>query len=103
VLAVEAAEGTDDMLARVTEMRANGRVRAPVGIGVLVKAPKRSQDQRFDLPSIGPQTVERVARARLAGIAVAASSTIIAKPEQLISAANHANIFVIGAPAGTAR
>ena len=103
VLAVEAAEGTDDMLARVAEMRANGRVRAPVGIGVLVKAPKRSQDQRFDLPSIGPQTVERVARARLAGIAVAAGSTIIAKPERLISAANHANIFVIGAPAETAR
>ena len=102
VLAVEAAEGTDDMLARVAQMRANGRVRAPAGTGVLVKAPKPGQDQRFDLPSIGPQTVEGVARARLAGIAVVAGSTIIAKPERLISAADHANIFVIGAPAGTA-
>ena len=103
VLAVEAAEGTDEMLARVAEMRANGRVRAPAGTGVLVKAPKPGQDQRFDLPSIGPQTVEGVARAGLAGIAVVAGSTIIAKPEQLIAAADHANIFVIGAPAGTAR
>ena len=64
VLAVEAAEGTDGMLARVAEMRANGRVRAPGGTGVLVKAPKHGQDRRFDLPSIGPQTVEHAARAR---------------------------------------
>jgi hypothetical protein len=62
VLAVEAAEGTDQTLARVAELRANGRVRSPPGTGVLVKAPKPGQDRRFDLPSIGPQTVEGVAR-----------------------------------------
>lgn len=101
VLAVEAAEGTDDMLVRVAQMRANGRVRSPAGIGVLVKAPKPGQDRRFDLPSIGPQTIEGAARAKLAGIAVVAGSSIIAKPEQLIAAADHANIFVIGASAET--
>ena len=58
VLAVEAAEGTDAMLMRVAEMRANGRVQAPHGTGILVKAPKPAQDRRFDLPSIGPKTVE---------------------------------------------
>ena len=62
VLAVEAAEGTDAMLARVAEMRTNGRVRAPRGTGTLVKAPKPAQDRRFDLPSIGPMTVEGVVR-----------------------------------------
>jgi DUF1009 family protein len=103
VLAVEAAEGTDAMLARVVEMRANGRVRSAVASGVLVKAPKHGQDRRFDLPSIGPQTVEEVARAGLAGIAVVAGSTIIAEPERLIAAADRAGIFVLGAPAGTAR
>ena len=103
VLAVEAAEGTDPMLARVAEMRANGRVRAAAGSGVLVKAPKRGQDKRFDLPSIGPQTVEGVVRAGLAGIAVMAGATIIAEPERLVAAADRANIFVIGTPAGTER
>ena len=103
VLAVEAAEGTDQMLARVAELRASGRVHAPAGSGVLVKAPKHGQDRRFDLPSIGPQTVEEVARAGLAGIAVVAGSTIIAEPERLIAAADRAGIFVLGAPAGTAR
>lgn len=103
VLAVEAAEGTDQMLARVAEMRANGRVRSASGIGVLVKAPKPGQDRRFDLPSIGPLTVEGVARAGLAGIAVVAGSTIVAEPSQLIQAADRANIFVIGTPGETER
>jgi DUF1009 family protein len=103
VLAVEAAEGTDAMLARVADMRASGRVRAPAGSGVLVKAPKPGQDRRFDLPSIGPRTVEGAAHAGLAGIAVAAGSTIVAEPERLIAAADRANVFVIGAPAETKR
>ena len=50
ILAVEAGEGTDAMLARVAEMRANGRLRARPGTGTLVKAPKPAQDRRFDLP-----------------------------------------------------
>jgi UDP-2,3-diacylglucosamine hydrolase len=103
VLAVEAAEGTDQMLARVAEMRANGRVPSAVGSGVLVKAPKRGQDRRFDLPSIGPLTVDGVERAGLAGIAVVADSTIIAEPQRLAAAADRAKIFVIGTPAESGR
>lgn len=103
VLAVEAIEGTDEMLTRVAELRANGRLRAPAGIGVLVKAPKPGQDRRFDLPSIGPQTVEGIVRAGLAGIAVVAGSTVVAEPERLVQAADRANIFVVGAPAGSER
>ena len=103
VLAVEAAEGTDQMLARIADLRANGRLRAATGSGVLVKAPKPGQDRRFDLPSIGPQTVEGVARAGLAGMAVVAASTIIAEPDLVIAAADRAKIFVIGTPAGIAR
>ena len=103
VLAVEAAEGTDQMLERIAALRASGHIRASTVGGVLVKAPKRGQDRRFDLPSIGPRTVEGAARAGLAGIAVVAGSTIVAEPERLIAAADRANIFVVGAPAGTER
>jgi DUF1009 family protein len=102
VQAVEAAEGTDEMLKRIAELRASGRVRTPVGNGVLVKAPKHGQDLRFDMPSIGPSTVEGVARAGLAGIAVVASSTIVAEAAQLVAAADSANVFVFGTPAGNA-
>jgi len=103
ILAVEAAEGTDRMLARVAELRVEGRIRASAGSGVLVKAAKPAQDRRFDLPSIGPHTVAGVARAGLAGIAVMAGETIVAEPETLIEAADRANIFVVGIPAGPER
>jgi len=101
VLAVEAAEGTDQMLERIAALRASGHIRASTVGGVLVKAPKRGQDRRFDLPSIGPRTVEGAARAGLAGIAVVAGSTIVAEPERLIAVADRANIFVVGLPAGS--
>ncbi len=94
VLAIEAAEGTDRMLARVAELRQSGRIAS--GRGVLVKAAKRNQDRRLDLPSIGPQTVESAARAGLAGIAVVAGSTIVAEPTRIGATADRAGLFVLG-------
>ena len=102
VLAVEAAEGTDNMLARIAELRRLGRVTSPPSLGVLVKAPKPGQDRRFDLPSIGPRTIEHVARAGLAGLAVAAGSTMIAEPEQVIATADREKVFVVGVREETA-
>ncbi len=102
VLAVEAAEGTDNLLMRIAQLRGEGRLTKPAGIGVLVKAPKPGQDRRFDLPAIGPKTVENVARAGLAGLAVAAGSAIVAEPAQVSAAADRAKIFFVGV-AGDAR
>jgi len=101
VLAVEAAEGTDNMLLRVAELRKQRRVTTAPGRGVLVKAPKPGQDHRFDLPAIGRRTVENVARAGLAGLAVAAGSTIIAEQADAIAAADRAKIFLVGVGEGT--
>jgi UDP-2,3-diacylglucosamine hydrolase len=96
VVAVEASEGTDNMLMRVAQMRSEGRFTKPPGIGVLVKAPKPGQDRRFDLPAIGPRTIENVARAGLSGLAVAAGSAIVAEPEKVTAAADGAKIFFVG-------
>ncbi len=96
VLSVEAAEGTDRMLVRISELRSSGRVMAPVHRGVLVKSAKQGQDRRIDLPSIGPRTIEGVKQAGLAGIAVVAGSTIVAEPEHMVAAADRDRIFVIG-------
>ena len=103
VLAVEAAEGTDRMLERIAELRRLGRVTAPLGTGVLVKAPKPGQDRRFDLPSIGPRTVENVARAGLAGLAVTAGSTMIAEADAVTAAADRTGIFLLGVREESAR
>jgi DUF1009 family protein len=96
VVAVEDIEGTDGLLARVARLRAEGRIRAKAGRGALVKMPKSGQDLRYDLPTIGPRTVEGVANAGLAGIAVAAANTIAAEPQAMIEAADKAGLFVTG-------
>ena len=103
VLAVEAAEGTDNMLARIADLRRQHRVATPPGVGVLVKAPKPGQDRRFDLPSIGPKTIEGAARAGLAGVAVAAGSTIIAEAAEVTAAADREKIFIVGVSEGAPR
>jgi DUF1009 family protein len=101
VLAVEAAEGTDEMLARLAALRQAGRIRHAARTGVLVKAPKPSQERRLDLPSIGARTVEGAAAAGLAGVAVAAGNVITADVAELVRAADAAGLFVIGVdPAG---
>jgi UDP-2,3-diacylglucosamine hydrolase len=96
VLAVEGPEGTDQALARVADMRRNGRIHSPAGTGVLIKAPKVGQDDRIDLPAIGPPTVDATAAAGLAGIAVVAGSTLVAEPESIAAAADRLRMFVIG-------
>jgi DUF1009 family protein len=67
----------------------------------MVKAPKPAQDRRFDLPSIGPRTVEGASRAGLAGIAVVAGSTIVAELQQLVAAGDRADVFVLGVVSGS--
>jgi DUF1009 family protein len=99
VVGVEDIEGTDGLLARVARLRAEGRIRAKASRGVLVKAPKSGQDLRFDLPTMGPRTVEGAAAAQLAGIAIVAGNTIVVEPQAMIEAADAAALFVAGLPA----
>jgi DUF1009 family protein len=99
VVGVEDIEGTDGLLARVALLRKEGRIRARTTRGVLVKAPKSGQDLRFDLPTIGPRTIEGAVAARLAGIAIVAGNTIVVEPQAMIGAADAAGLFVTGLPA----
>ncbi|MEW6124494.1 MAG: UDP-2,3-diacylglucosamine diphosphatase LpxI [Pseudomonadota bacterium] len=99
VAAVEAAEGTDAVLARYGQMRENGRLRFAAGKGVLVKAPKPDQDRRVDLPSLGPATVIGAAKAGLAGIAFEAGGVIVPDCAELVRTADELGLFVLGAPA----
>jgi UDP-2,3-diacylglucosamine hydrolase len=99
VVGIEDIEGTDGLLARVARLREQGRIRAAAKRGVLVKAPKSGQDLRFDLPTVGPRTVEGAVQARLAGLAVIAGNTIIAEPQAMIAAADTGGLFIAGVPA----
>ena len=87
VLAIEAIEGTDAMLARG----------AAFGVGaVLVKAAKPGQDMRFDVPVIGLATLELGARHRLAAIALEAGRTLILERDATLSAAARLGIALFG-------
>jgi hypothetical protein len=99
VLAVEAAEGTDAMLARCAALREAGRAGRGGRAGVLVKAPKPGQEERVDLPTIGPETVNNAAAAGLAGIAVAAGQVLLAERAATIAAANQLGLFLLGVTA----
>jgi len=90
VLAVEAAEGTDAMLARC------GALAYPGPGGVLVKLVKPGQERRADLPTIGPDTLRGAAAAGLRGVAFEAGGTILADREGCVAVADAAEIFLLG-------
>ena len=95
IVALEGVEGTDGMLARVTEMRGNGRISAKRK-GVLVKLCKPQQDLRADLPSIGPDTVRNADAAGLSGIAVDAGRAFVLERETVIDEADRRGLVVAG-------
>ena len=97
VLAIEAAEGTDEMLKRCGALRQWGGHKRS---GVLVKAPKPGQELRVDMPVIGPRTVELAAAAGLAGIAVGQGKVMIADQADMVSLADRHHIFVTGTQLG---
>ncbi len=90
VLAVEAIEGTDAMLARAAALCRPG---AP---GVLVKLVKPGQDRRADLPTIGPNTMLGAKAAGLAGIAFEGNGTILSDREGTVAAADANGLFLLG-------
>lgn len=96
VLAVEAQEGTDAMLRRVSELPLAVRGTPEARRGVLVKRPKPIQERRIDLPTIGVRTIEGAAKAGLAGIAVEAGGALVVRRAEVIAAADRAGIFVVG-------
>jgi DUF1009 family protein len=97
VEAIEGAEGTDRMIARVRDRRLEGGLDlARVRKGVLVKRPKPGQDPRLDMPAIGPDTVAAAADAGLAGIAGMTGEVLAASRFEMIARADRAGLFVAG-------
>ncbi len=96
VLAVEAAEGTDEMLRRCVDLRQWGAKKRKERTGVLVKCPKPAQEARVDMPTVGSKTVEMAARAGLSGIALASGGVLLADRERMVQLADAENMFLVG-------
>ena len=87
VSAIEAMEGTDRMILRAGEL---------AGHGVVVKMMRTDQDMRYDLPTVGPRTLENMKKAGLTCLAVEAGHTLILEPEEFFALAEKYNIAVWG-------
>ena len=98
ILALEAQEGTDAMLARVAGLPVAIRGTPGRRRGVLAKACKPAQETRVDLPTIGPRTVRSAAEAGLAGIVGEASRILILERETVAALADELGLFVLGLP-----
>jgi DUF1009 family protein len=88
VLAVEAIEGTDRMIARAGEFCRSG------GFAV-VKVAKPRQDMRFDVPTVGTSTVEAIRRAGGRVLAIEAAKTIVLDQAQTVALADRYGISIV--------
>ncbi|HEV8540688.1 MAG TPA: UDP-2,3-diacylglucosamine diphosphatase LpxI [Nitrospiraceae bacterium] len=88
VVAVEAVEGTDETIRR-------GGVLAKDG-AVVVKRSKPQQDLRFDLPAVGPATIDTMESAKASVLAVEAGRSILLDREEMLRKADRAGIAIVG-------
>ena len=90
VVAVEAMEGTDEVIARAGRL-AGGGVR-------IVKVAKPNQDMRFDVPVVGVATIEAMAQAGATAMSIDAGRTLVIDGPKVFAAADNAGISVVGRP-----
>jgi UDP-2,3-diacylglucosamine hydrolase len=88
VLALEAVEGTDACIRRGAALGGRGVV--------VVKRLKPGQDERFDLPAVGPGTLEVMVEVGARVLAVEAGKTFLLEAERLLSAADRAGVTLLG-------
>ena len=89
VIAVEAIEGTDRMIERAGDL-------CPGGGWLLIKLGKPNQDMRFDVPTIGPNTIEKLAKHKASGLAIEAGKTLIIERERTLALAEKCGIPIVG-------
>lgn len=88
VVAVEAVEGTDACLRRAGALAGKGVV--------VVKTAKPQQDMRFDVPTVGPQTIAVCAEIGAAVLAVEAGRTLVLDEDETVRRAERAGIALLG-------
>lgn len=97
VLAIEGAEGTDDMLRRVALLPEKAASMSMQG--VLSKGPKPGQEMRVDMPVVGARTVDGLIAAKLAGVIVEPGAVLFLEREAAIHKADAAGVMVAGVSA----
>lgn len=93
-LGIETIQGSDTLLKFVGATKDKFITNPAGGKGVFIKAPKRGQDRRMDMPTIGLKTLTAVNNAGLAGIAIAADGVQILDLDACVKLANMLGLFI---------
>ena len=93
IVAVEAMEGTDAMISRAGELL---RGKMAERKGTVVKMMRADQDERYDLPTIGPDTIEHIHEAGMSCIAIESERTLILEYDKVLEKAARFDIAVWG-------
>ena len=88
VIAIEGKEGTQKMLKKCKDNKFYNK-------GVLVKFPKKKQDLRIDLPTVGLKTLKQCKLARLKGIVMKDKKNIFLEKKKCINFANKNKMFIM--------
>ena len=94
VISIEGPEGTDAMLNRAGILLKKFSSSSSYRSGILLKFPKKDQDLKVDLPTIGIKTVKKCSKIGLKGIVVKANQNIILDRTKCITLANKCNMFI---------
>jgi DUF1009 family protein len=89
VLAVEGFEGTDKCLAR------GGELAGKDGGAVAVKVAKERHDMRFDVPCVGPRTLETCAAAGISVLALEAGKTLVLDEDEVVAVARKKRVTLV--------
>ncbi len=91
ILAIEGVEGTDRMLTRIATLAARGEPG-----GVVIKGPKRGQDLRVDMPTVGAETIAGLSAAGIEELVIVAGKTLLLDRDRMSERAAQQNIVVRG-------
>lgn len=95
---IETIQGTDALLEFVKNTPSSLNPPSITAQGVLVKIPKKNQERRMDLPSIGVDTIKAAKEAGLSGIAVMENGALVLGMNEVVEAADAAGLFIMGLP-----
>jgi hypothetical protein len=87
VVAVEALEGTDNLIKRTGKITHQG--------AIIIKVSKPAQDMRFDVPVVGLNTIKNLIRAKAGGLSIESEKTLFIDKEQSLKLADSKDLFVV--------
>ena len=87
MMALEAIEGTDECIKRGGKLARGG--------AVVAKVAKPNQDMRFDVPTVGMQTIRSMIESGATALAIEAGKTLLVEKDKVVALADENDIAIV--------